>query len=205
MHFARKFRNHMNLALAALFVAAAIPVFAQVVPAAQEGGLPLVIGGGVSSYDTEIYPSNFEGFALWADWSFGRGPSYLHGLGIEVEGRDLDWGQPAGSSWRVATAGGGPIYSWRHYSSFHPYAKFLVDYGAQSGIKGKQFPSWYKSDKWMIYAPGGGVEVRAWRNLWVRADYEYQFWNVQWHDNHFLNPQGTTVGVSYDFRRMRPH
>jgi hypothetical protein len=54
---------------------------------------------------------------------------------------------------------------------------------------------------------GGGVELRAYRSLWVRADYEYQFWP----DFFFkgakpigqLNPQGFTVGVLYHFNR--PH
>jgi opacity protein-like surface antigen len=97
------------------------------------------------------------------------------------------------------------MYTWRHYRNFHPYAKLLVDYGAQKNIQIDGFPSWYKSDKWMIYAPGGGVEAHAWRNVWVRADYEYQFWKVEWFDNNFLNPQGATLGVSYDFSRIRPH
>jgi len=195
----------MKLALAALFVAATVPALSQVVPAAEKGGMPLVVGGGVSSYYTEVYVTNFQGFTVWTDWNFSQGPGYLHGLGIEAEGRDLDWGQPKrGANWRFLTAGGGPIYTWRHFSSFHPYAKFLVNYGAQSGITGARFPSRYKSDKWMTYAPGGGVEVHAWGPVWLRADYEYQFWPVDWFNrDHYLNPRGETVGVSYNFGRKR--
>ncbi len=203
MHLARQFRVHMKLALAALFVAAAFPAFAQVVPAASEGGLPLEVGGGFSSYATEIYPQRFMGPTLWADWSIGQKPSLLRGLGIEAEGRYLNWGQPAGVTWSFMTAGGGPIYTWRHSRNFHPYAKLLVDYGAQSNIKTPAFPATYKSDKWMIYAPGGGIEYRAWNRIWVRADYEYQFWKVEWfNSNDYLNPAGVTVGVAYDFRHL---
>ena len=61
------------------------------------------------------------------------------------------------------------MYTWRRFRNIHPYAKFLVDYGAQSNMAIPGFPSSYKSDKWIIYAPGGGVEARAWRNVWVRA------------------------------------
>jgi len=55
---------------------------------------------------------------------------------------------------------------------------------------------------------GGGIEVRAYRNVWVRGDFEYQFW-PDFYKNKTpagsLTPQGATLGAVYDFsiRRLR--
>jgi hypothetical protein len=193
---------YLKLILAALVLAAGSPVFPQVVPATSTGGgLPLKVGVGFSDFYTDFYTHNrMEAPAAWADWTFYRGPSFLHGFGLEAEFRDLDFGQPArGPNYRQLTAGGGPIYTFWRRHRLHPYGKFLVDYGAMDHIVSPRLPSTYTADKWAIYAPGGGLEYRALRNIWVRADYEYQFWGVQWFDNHYLTPQGFTFGASYDF------
>jgi opacity protein-like surface antigen len=54
---------------------------------------------------------------------------------------------------------------------------------------------------------GGGVELRAFRNVWVRIDYEHQSWPDFFfkgtHPVATLNPQGFTVGALYHF--SRPH
>lgn len=190
---------HKKLVFAALLLTGFRPACSQVIPAATQGGLPLTVGVGFSDYYTEIYSQRFKGTTVWADWNFQRVPWFLRGIGVEAEARYLNFGQPAGSSWTFATAGGGPIYTWRHYRKLHPYGKFLIDYGTQNHISSPLLPSWYKHDQWTALAPGGGVDYRAWRNISVRADYEYQFWRVEWFNNHFLNPQGVTVGASYDF------
>ena len=64
MHLARKVRIQMKLAVAVLFAATALPALCQVVPAAQEGGLPLVVGAGIAVYDTEIDASYWKGHGL---------------------------------------------------------------------------------------------------------------------------------------------
>ena len=195
---------HLKSVLAILFLTASLPVFSQVVPSATEGGLPLVVGVGFSSYYTEMFVHNrMEGPTVWADWNFYHAPSFLHGFGIEAEARGRVFGQPQGQNLRQATAGGGPIYTLRHFRNFHPYAKFLADLGGEDHIKNRRLPSWYTADRWAIWAPGGGVEYRAWRNVSVRVDYQYQFWRVGFFNTtSFLNPQGFTVGASYDFRRI---
>jgi hypothetical protein len=151
-----------------------------------------------SNYSTD-WSGRLAGPTLWIDWNFYRGPSVLRGLGIEVEGRDLNYTRTGGDpKLRQDTVEGGAIYSCLHYRNFHPYAKFLAGYGSidfNVNLPG------YTHDSRTVYAPGGGVEYRAWRNVWVRSDYEYQFWTDFFH-HHALNPNGLTIGVPYDFRRL---
>jgi opacity protein-like surface antigen len=88
--------------------------------------------------------------------------------------------------------------------------KGLLDFGVQWKIKGTNFPAWYQSDKWMAYALGGGMDVCLRKSVWLRADYEYQYWRTGWFNAYeFLNPQGVTLGIVYDFRHRsagkKPH
>jgi opacity protein-like surface antigen len=153
-----------------------------------------------------MFAKRMVGTTVWADWNFDRAPSFLRGFSVEAEVRDLDHGQPQGQKLRQGTAGGGPLYTWRHFSNFHPYGKFLVNLGAMDHIKNARLPSWYQGDIWTIYACGGGVDYRVHQSVWLRTDYEYQFWRVKFFNpNSFLNPQGFTVGVSYDFSRTDAH
>jgi hypothetical protein len=94
------------VALAGLLVMTAFPVFAQVIPSAEQGGLPLVAGAGVSSFNLDWGHDDFghkrymEAVTVWFDWNLTRlpGPSLLRGFGVEVEGRDIDFGLPASLS-----------------------------------------------------------------------------------------------------------
>lgn len=197
---------YLKSVLAMLFLAASLPVFSQATPGAAKGGLPIVIGVGFSDFNTEMFTKRMEGTTMWGELNLYHGPSFLRGFGIEAEVRDLDHGQPQGQNLRQVTAGGGPVYTWRHFRNYHPYGKFLVDFAAMDHLKGPNFPSWYTGDTWTAYAWGGGIEYRAWADVWVRADYEYQFWRVGFtNPNSFLNPQGFTVGASYDFQHIRGH
>ena len=84
---------HLKLILAALCMAVTIPVFPQsVAPATMEGRLPLTVGVSFSDFYTD-WTGRLEGGTVWADWHFYRVPSLLRGIGIEVEGRDLNTGQ----------------------------------------------------------------------------------------------------------------
>jgi opacity protein-like surface antigen len=185
-------------------LAAAFPVSAQVAPAAEQHGLPLVVGIGVSDFNSDwnygVRGGRLAGGTVWADWNFYGGPSFLHGLGIEAEARDLNYARTGNvPNLRQDTAEIGAIYTWRHYQRFHPYAKFLAGLGS---IDFQHTNPHYAHDTRTVYAPGGGVEYRAWRNVWVRGDYEYQYWpNFFWHKT--MEPNGVTIGVSYDFRHSR--
>lgn len=192
----------LKLVLAALFLAAVLPLSSQVAPAAREGGLPIVVGVGFSNFSTD-WTGRLSGPTIWADWNFNRGPSLLRGFGIEVEGRDLNYFRtPLSKKLRMDTAGGGPIYTWRRSRAAHLYGKFLIGYGSIDfdTLPGPPFLPFYHHESRTVYTPGGGAEVRLWRSVSLRGDYEYQFW-----DNLFgsgdLNPQGLTVSASYDFGR----
>lgn len=196
----------LNSVIAMLLLAVSLPMVSQVRPPAAKSESPFVVGAGISYFYTEMFSNHVEGPTVWADWNFIRGPSFVRGFGVEAEARYLDFGQPQGQNLRMVTAGGGPIYTWRHFRNFHPYGKFLVDYGGMAHIKIPSLPSAHPSDKWTTYACGGGVEFRAWHNVWVRADYEYQFWRVKFFNpNSFLTPRGLTVGAAYDFGQMHAH
>jgi opacity protein-like surface antigen len=52
-------------------------------------------------------------------------------------------------------------------------------------------------------APGGGIDYRAFGNVWLRADYEYQDWPNIFGKGYDLDPQGVTVGAMYEFGNHR--
>jgi len=189
------FRLNVRLLLAAFFVTAAVPVFSQVVPSATQGRLPLVVGGGVSDYYTD-WSGRLLGPSVWVDWNLYRGPSVLRGFGLEAEGRDLNYDRTGYTpNLRQDTALGGVRYTFHRFRDLHPYAKFLAGIGSiDFTLAGDPH---YKHDTRTVIAPGGGLEYRVWRNAWVRADYEYQFWSELFNTG-ALNPQGLTLGVSYD-------
>jgi opacity protein-like surface antigen len=193
--------KYLKTLLAALVVSASIPALSQTVREATAGGLPLSVGVGYSNYYTD-WSGRLQGPMLWADWNFYHAPSFLRGFGIEVEGRDLNYGRTSSQlNLRQDTALGGAIYTWRHYRNFHPYGKYLAGIGS---IDFRSSNPTYNHDSRAVYAPGGGVEYRAWRNVWVRGDYEYQFW-TDFFNHHALNPNGITIGASYDFRHIGGH
>jgi len=186
--------------VAVSLLTAAIPVFSQVAPQAEEGRLPLSVGVGVSSYDVDWGHGRMLGGTFWADWYPNLHYSFLHGLGLELEARDISLNHSSTQppNYREDTAGGGLIYSWRRHRNFHPYTKFLIDFGSMDfTLFGPNYASNYTHDTRTVYAPGGGLEYRIVKNVWARADYEYQFWP------NFLgqtaDPEGFTFGAAYDF------
>ena len=190
-----------KLILAALFVAAVFPLHSQVTPAARQGSVPIVIGAGFSDFSLDWGPGKrMEGISAWVDWYPNRLPAVLNGLGIEAAGHDINYGLPAGfSRMRQDTGEAGPIYTWNRYRNFRPYVKYLL------GIGSIDFPpaGAYSHDTFLVLSPAGGVEYRAWGHIWIRGDYEYQFWHQSF-GPHDLNPNGFTIGASYDFRPSAP-
>jgi opacity protein-like surface antigen len=201
------FKLSSRLLLLILFAATAYPLLSQVVPTAVEGGLPLTVGAGISDFNTDWRSTGssngprMEGISVWVDWNFYHAPSFLHGLGVEVEGRDINFGRPSTlSNMRQDTAAGGPIYTFRRYRNIHPYAKFLVGFGSVD------FPSPlpnYHHDTRSFYSPGVGVEYRVFHNFWARGEWEYQSWSNFPTPNSTFHPNGFTVGASYNFRHFR--
>jgi hypothetical protein len=191
--------------LTVIVLLAAVPAFCQVNAPYESGGFPITVGAGASSWDPDWGQGRMLGITAWADWYPSQLPSSLRGLGIEAEGRDIRYdrhlqpnnGDPARSgqgNTTEDTLGGGPVYSWRRFKNFYPYAKFVFSIGSVDFISDS--PT-YSHDTRTVMALGGGLEYRVFRQLWVRGDYEYQDWGTLLHNT--LNPQGVTVGFNYDF------
>lgn len=183
------------------------PAFSQTAPAAYVNHrLPITIGAGVSNMNVDWGRSRMYGGTLWIDYFPTQLPHLLNGLGLDVEGRDIDYGRPAKSvpsNFRQDTVTGGPIYTWRRFHNFQIYGKGLIGLGSWDFML--DAPPYSRHETRTIYAPGGGLMVRAYRHVWVRADYEYQFWpDLLPHEGErTLDPQGFTLGAVYDFRGYR--
>ena len=186
-----------------LFALAVVPVCSQVRPAATEGGLsgvPVVVGLGGADFSIDWGPGKrMQGITAWVDvYPWGMPPK-MYGLGIEAEGRDINFNRPTGlTKMRHDTGLIGPIYSLTHFKNVRPYAKYLMGIGSIDFPANPLFP-YYTHDTFLVLAPGAGADFRLYKHLWARGDYEYQFWHHTW-GNHDLNPNGVSFGISYDFR-----
>jgi hypothetical protein len=183
------------------------PSFSQTAPDAYEGRtLPITVGAGVSGIKTDWGRDVMYGGTLWIDYFPTRLPHMLSGLGLDVEGRDVNYGRPSSvpSNFRQDTAAGGPIYVWRHFPSLQVYGKGLIGFGSMD-FSIYNDPGFTHETR-TIYVPGGGILAHAYKHVWVRADYEYQIWpNLFPHGttSRSLTPQGITLGAVYDFRGYR--
>ena len=194
--------------------AAVLPAFSQVAPEYSGRTLPLYVGFGPSGYDVDWGHGRMYGGTIWADWYPAQLPRILHGLGVEVEARDISLHQncnPANfcpqKNLREDSAGGGVIYSWRHFRNFHPFGKFLIEDGSVDHylyvVPPPAGPHDQSHAKLTVLTPGLGFEYRIFGPLWARVDYEYQDWGTLLGKT--LNPQGFTVGVSYAFEHAHSH
>lgn len=190
------------ISLAVLLATIAIPVSAQSSHAAERGGWPLTVGAGYSSInmdwgqDLQGNPRIVNGVTAWLEWY--RIPKAPRGLGFGFEGEHVNWNQPPTlPQFRIDAALAGPIYRyrWRRLNRFDVYGKTYF------GLGSLDFPPFgtYGHDTRTVTAPGFGGDFRAWNSLWIRADYEYQFWPHLFGRGHALNPRGYTLGVVYDF------
>lgn len=169
-------------------------------PGELKGG-SLAFGSGLSAWDPDIGSGRMLGITVWSDYHPPL-PSFLDGLGAELQIRDVNWhrsgDQP--SNLRQATFGGGPIYRWERYHTVHPYAKFLFNFaGMDFHVPGAT----YSHDTRSVYAPGGGLQVRVYQYIWARFDYEYQVWHPPIDTPGGLNPQGFTLGLDWHVRGIR--
>lgn len=180
------------------FISAAVSAHSQVTYAAQEGKLPFTVGMGLSDFsdDWGITNPRQVGITAWVDWRVPHLPSKLDGLGIEAEGRDINYATPSYiPGHRMDTGLGGPVFEWRRKGSIRPFGKFLV------GIGSIDFPGnskGYQHDTRVVLEPGVGVDYRFWSRFSARGQYDYQFWHALFGPND-LNPQGFTIGVVCDF------
>jgi opacity protein-like surface antigen len=170
--------------LAVLLVFSAYPVWAQVTPAGVVKTIPLTVGVGFSNYDADLGSQKLaegsdriDGATLWLDYDPGWLPGRLYGLGIMVQGRDLNMGE------------------------------FLAGFGNADFLT--QYQNHYHQTR-TVYTAGGGAEFDAYHHLWVRADYEYEWWPDFFITSQSLagtapaaklEPNGITVGFSYHFNQ----
>jgi opacity protein-like surface antigen len=186
-----------ELILTAFFVAASVPIHSQVAATGRQGSVPIEVGAALSDFSIDYGPGKrMVGVSVWADWVPDSFPGVLRRMGVEAIGHAIDYDVPAGlSRMRQDTAEVGPIYSWNPYGGFRPYIKYVL------GVGSIDFPpsGTYRHDTFFVSSPGAGAEIHAWQHVWIRADYEYQFWH-QTFGPHDLTPNGFTIGASYDFR-----
>jgi opacity protein-like surface antigen len=189
------------LPLLVLFLScAALKARAQVAYSAREGKLPFSVGFGVADFSDDWGTKNPRqvGLTLWVDWRIPHLPSKLEGLGIEFEGRDVNYATPDYlPGHRMTTGLAGPMYEFRRQSRVRPFVKYLM------GMGNLDFPNNtnYQQDTRAIFAPAGGADVRLWSRFSVRGEYEYQMWHAIF-GPHDLTPQGFTFGVLYDLGRI---
>jgi opacity protein-like surface antigen len=206
MQLSSIYRLIVKVMLTVFFISQASYMISQVAPATRGGGIPITAGAGFSYWDVDWAHSKMEGTTLWLDWRPPLLPRVVNGLEIEVEARDINLNpvSPAGgrfAGFREASLGGGAVYKYRRYRNIHPYIKGLMSFAGidfSHCLDNCTTSHPYTHDTRTDYAFGGGLEYKAFRNIWARADYEYQFWpNLT--GNTFLNPQGFTFGGMYDF------
>jgi hypothetical protein len=170
----------LPVVLLAFLLALAHRASAQVVPAAEAGGITLSAGVTGSGYYLQYGERKMLGIAGFADLDTRRR------LGIEGEARWLVFHQTADV--HATTYLIGPRYHV-NMGRFQPYAKALV------GIGQFNFPYNYARGNYLVVAPGGGVDYRLSRRIYLRlADVEYQYWPQ------FDFGAMTSVGVSSGIR-----
>lgn len=193
-----------GLIFAALSLAAAT-AFAQTQPSSDDHlKFILQAGGGYSYFAADYGPGHIQGETAWVDYIPPQIPWWLHGLGVEMEARDLSHGRsgPEPPNMREDTGQGGAIYQWRRLRNFHPYAKGLWGFGNVDYMIGDvRF-----HDTRTLLTAGGGLEYRFHRAVWLRADYEFQRWPDFWKSTKpagTLTPQGFTFGAVYEITGWR--
>jgi outer membrane protein with beta-barrel domain len=172
---------------------------AQVAPAAIGGGRPIGISVGVSDYNLDYGTGRrMQGLVLRG------GVGIFHGLGIDGNARTIFMNTPSQlTRMQQNTFLGGVYYESPSFWRVRPFVRF----GA--GLGTIEFPSRnpaYTRDSYTVFAPSGGLEFPITRKVYLRGEWEYQFWR-QYQGPNYLTPQGGTVGVTYYLSgmRSRPH
>ncbi|MGA9063104.1 MAG: hypothetical protein WB341_15755 [Terracidiphilus sp.] len=153
---------------------------AQVVSAGDQGGLRLSAGAMGSGYSLQYGQRKMLGVSGFIDVDTKRR------LGIEAEGRWLEYRQTANAHAETYSVGGRYHFD---LGRFQPYAKGLAGFGDFN------FPYNYAHGRYLVVTAGGGVDFHWTYRITVRAaDFEYQDWPQ------FTYGNMTSVGVSAGFR-----
>lgn len=188
----RKLKYLLFIACAALLGASVAG--SQVLHAGEQTPPPFRVGVGASAFTPDFHDGTMLGVTLWGDYTPRIFTHHVDGLSVSAELRDLNYHRSASQTdLREDTYLGGFTYQWRRFNDWRPYARGMLGYGT---IRFGPIDA-YTNDSRTISSYGGGVDFRLDRNLWLRADYEYQRWPALFNRN--LHPQGVTVGLVYDF------
>jgi hypothetical protein len=135
---------------------------AQVLPSAVSGGFRLSAGGTASGQYLQYGQRDLLGASAFVDVETHRP------IGIEAEGRWLEWNQT--ESVHVETYSVGLRYHM-NFSRFQPYAKGLIGFGNFN------FPFGYAHGRYLVVTGGGGLDYHWTNRIRIRvADVEYQDW-----------------------------
>jgi hypothetical protein len=191
-----------RLTLAVVLAAPTLPALAQAAPAAgANGGAPISLGGGFSAWNVDYGTGAMEGGTVWADWNLQTTTPAVRGFSLEAEFRDISLGGSTSQpNIRQDTGLAGLKYACPHYQNFRPYIKVLGGLGSEDFLSA--YPN-YNHDTRGLVAIGVGADFHAAGPIWVRADYEYQFW--EYFNTGYTEPNGVTIGFMYNFKGARAH
>lgn len=156
---------------------------AQALATATGPGSAVILGGGVSAFQTDYGHNHIGGGFVFADVN----PHWR--LGFEGEARFLRWHadeQVTESSY----LGGIRFLLLPQPRRLQPYAKFLAGAGEI------RLPYGYAHGGFLTYAPGAGVDLAVNERVSLRlVDLEYQ----RWPDFSYgaLSPYGLSAGLSF--------
>ncbi|MGA3161848.1 MAG: outer membrane beta-barrel protein [Terracidiphilus sp.] len=201
-------KPYQVLTLAALFIYAAYSALAQTAPAATQSKNLFAVGVGISGFNSDLGQGHILGGTLWGDYTPPHMLRILDGFGLEIEARDLSFGRSPGA-WtneRLEVASGGLTYTSPSYRNFSLYGKYLMGFGNIDC--GTPPNTWH--DTRTVTSMGGGVNYHVYKNVWARADYEFQKWPDFWQHSGSnygaaLTPEGFTVGALYHFNHTNRH
>ena len=166
-------------AVLALHVLASPAVRAQVVPAADAGGMKIWVGGEASAFKLDYGDRKLGGITALVDVDTRRG------IGIEGEARWLEYHQVANV--HVETYSVGARYH-RNLGKFQPYAKGLIGFGNFN------FPYNYAYGRYTVITMGGGVDYEWKKRISLRpVDLEYHMWPQFTYGS--MNDMGVSMGV----------
>jgi len=168
------------MALVAVCLGAPGVARAQVVPQAVAGGFKLSAGATGSGYYLQYGERKLAGASAFVDADLS------HGLGVEAEGRWLEFHQT--EDVHVETYSVGLRYHM-NFRRFQPYAKGLIGFGDFN------FPFNYAHGRYLVATAGGGLDYHLTHRIHIRvADVEYQDWPQ------FTYGAMSSVGVSAGVR-----
>ena len=167
---------------------------AQALPTASKGGEISIYGA---------YAHVWPHYGTEQDNGVTFGAEYTHFVNwfvrpsLELRGKVV-----SGQTVNQRTWGGG-IRGQHRFGNFYPYIDFLISSGTITfphptiGTSGSP----YVSDNSIVYSLGGGVDYDITSHFAVRADYQFEHWNLG--RSLSFTPEALSIGVVYHPRHYR--